>query len=43
MFVADLPNVIDGKWNLVVSDTKEEWKLRASFVLPATEEIKLSY
>lgn len=43
MFVADLPSVIDGKWNLVVSDTKEEWKLRASFVLPATEEIKLSY
>ncbi len=43
MFVADLPSVLDGKWNLVVSDTKEEWKLRASFVLPATEEIKLSY
>jgi hypothetical protein len=43
MFVADLPGVLDGKWNLVVSDTKEEWKLRASFVLPLTQEIKLSY
>lgn len=43
MFVAELPGVLDGKWNLVVSDTKEEWKLRASFVLPLHEEIKLSY
>ncbi len=43
MFVAELPNVIDGKWNLVVADTKDEWKLRASFVLPVHEEIKLSY
>lgn len=43
MFVAELPKVLDGKWNLVVSDQQEQWKLRASFVLPLAEEIKLSY
>ena len=43
MFVAELPAVLDGKWNLVVSDQQEQWKLRASFVLPLTDEIKLSY
>ncbi len=43
LFIAELPTAIDGKWNLVVSDTESEWKLRASFVLPIQEEIKLSY
>lgn len=43
MFVAELPSVLDGKWSLVVSDLNDEWKLRATLVLPVHEEIKLSY
>jgi hypothetical protein len=43
MYIAELPATLSGKWNLIVHDDKNDWKLRASLSLPATAEIKLSY
>jgi len=43
LYVATLPVTPDGKWQLVVSDATKEWKLRATLLLPATNEIKLGY
>ncbi len=43
MYVATLPSTPVGKWQLIVSDNSNEWKLRATFTLPAEGEIKLGY
>jgi hypothetical protein len=43
MYVAELPLLPTGKWNLVVHDQDSQWKLRATLSLPATEAIKLTY
>jgi uncharacterized protein len=43
LYVATLPLTPTGKWQLVVSDASNEWKLRATLTLPATTEIKLGY
>ncbi|MDX3774549.1 FixH family protein [Chromatiaceae bacterium AAb-1] len=43
LYVATLPLTPTGKWRLVVSDHTKEWKLRATFTLPAEGEIKLGY
>jgi uncharacterized protein len=43
LYVATLPVSPDGKWQLVVSDASKEWKLRATLILPASNEIKLGY
>jgi hypothetical protein len=43
LYVAQLPMLLDGKWNLVVTDTTEQWKLRATFTLPQSQAIKLGY
>jgi hypothetical protein len=43
LYVAELPSTLTGKWNLVVLDASEQWKLRATFILPQAETIKLTY
>lgn len=43
MYVAELPVTPTGKWNLVVHDNDNQWKLRAALTLPATDAIKLTY
>lgn len=43
MYVAELPATLTGKWNLVVTDSTDQWKLRATFVLPDINAIKLTY
>ena len=43
LYVAELPSTLTGKWNLVVDDASEQWKLRATFVLPQAAAIKLTY
>lgn len=43
MYVAELPLTPSGKWNLVVHDSQNAWKLRAALSLPATAPIKLTY
>ncbi|HEY9043218.1 MAG TPA: FixH family protein [Rheinheimera sp.] len=43
LYVANLPLSPTGKWQLVVSDTSKEWKLRAELNLPVASEIKLGY
>ncbi|MBV2129727.1 FixH family protein [Arsukibacterium indicum] len=43
LYVATLPLTPTGKWRLNVTDNSNEWKLRATFELPATQEIKLGY
>ncbi|MFN6972144.1 MAG: FixH family protein [Rheinheimera sp.] len=43
LYVAELPRTVTGKWNLIVTDQTEQWKLRASFLLPQNEAIKLTY
>lgn len=43
MYVAELPVTPTGRWNLVVHDNANQWKLRASLSLPAIDAIKLTY
>ncbi len=43
LYVAELPKTLTGKWNLLVDDHSEQWKLRATFILPKAEAIKLTY
>ena len=43
LYVATLPEVLEGKWNLVVSDEHKDWKLRATAMLPQQGEFKLGY
>jgi hypothetical protein len=43
LYVATLPLTPTGKWRLNLSDNSAEWKLRATFELPADQEIKLGY
>lgn len=43
LYIAELPLTPEGKWQLVVSDASNEWKLRAVLALPATTETKLGY
>ena len=43
LYIAELPSTLTGKWNLVVDDASEQWKLRATFVLPQAAAIKLTY
>jgi hypothetical protein len=43
LFVAELPATLTGKWNLLVTDDSQQWKLRSTMMLPQTTEIKLTY
>jgi hypothetical protein len=43
LYVATLPITPTGKWRLNVSDNSTEWKLRATFTLPAEQELTLGY
>jgi len=43
LFVVELPETLSGKWNLLVTDDSQQWKLRASMMLPQIAEIKLTY
>lgn len=43
LYIAELPATLTGKWNLVVADNTEQWKLRATFILPQAAAIKLTY
>jgi hypothetical protein len=43
LFVAELPSTLTGKWNLLVTDDSQQWKLRSTMMLPQTTEFKLTY
>ncbi len=43
LYITQLPGAITGKWQLVVSDNSQQWKLRAELMLPHNGEIKLTY
>lgn len=43
LYITQLPGVMTGKWQLVVSDNSQQWKLRAELVMPHNGEIKLTY
>ncbi|WP_306521879.1 FixH family protein [Rheinheimera sp.] len=43
LYITQLPTTLSGKWNLVVTDNSQQWKLRAELTLPHQGEIKLTY
>ncbi len=43
IYVAELPVTLEGKWNIVVHDSKVDWKMRTTLMAPVTTPVKLSY
>ncbi len=43
IYVAELPVTLEGKWNIVVHDSKVDWKMRTTLMAPVATPVKLSY